>query len=477
MQNHIADTLSRLGYSTTDTADTSPAIVGQTSSLSWDICSKDAFLQAQAEDPTILAAQTFVRLGRPPHPPVSTPLRRLLAQKLALNPDGILCWTASAAHHQLVTPESLIPQVLRLAHDDPTAGHYARDKTLHRILDKFWWPTVHADVAAYTSSCQPCALRKSPLSSPRAPLMERPRPQRPFTTVETDIKGPLPQSSEGYRYILVLQDAFSKFAEMHMIKPRPPFAASFANGSAGLDFPRLSIQIRLHAILATSSHNCVRISAFITPLPRRTTPRPTAPSNGSTVLWLKLCPPSSLPTNAHGPLVCPKFSWLTTPHIMLASTKYHSASFSRNSLAPVSQSLLIASPIRLTMFSRLVPPPSTAMSANALPLTPQHRLPATTLFFATVCIRRAPKFGYHTTVELLASPSLSLAGLAPTLSSTALQRLITLSAALRTQARHCTLQPPQTAPRPSTTPHGLITRLPSCPGRRTLTRLHLHPPS
>ena len=51
-------------------------------------------------------------------------------------------------------------------------------------------------------------------ASAKAPLCQRPRPSRPFDIVETDIKGPLPLSPDGYFYILVSQDAFSKYAKM-----------------------------------------------------------------------------------------------------------------------------------------------------------------------------------------------------------------------------------------------------------------------
>ena len=101
-----------------------------------------------------------------------------------------------------------------MAHDDPTAGHQGVNKTLDRLLAGFWWPTVRQDVATYTQSCHRCGERNHPTAAAKAPLCQRPRPSRPFDIVETDIKGPLPSSPDGYRYILVFQDAFSKYAEM-----------------------------------------------------------------------------------------------------------------------------------------------------------------------------------------------------------------------------------------------------------------------
>ena len=53
---------------------------------------------------------------------------------------------------------------------------------------------------------------------PVVPPLRRTQPSdccsRPFDIVETDIKGPLSLSPDGYRYILVFQHAFSKYAEM-----------------------------------------------------------------------------------------------------------------------------------------------------------------------------------------------------------------------------------------------------------------------
>ena len=89
-------------------------------------------------------------------------------------------------------------------------------KTLARVLQRFWWPSVNRDVAQYTQSCSACAARTSAGRKPRAPLQERPWPRadRPFHALEMDIKGPLPMTSSSFQYIFVIQDAFSRYTEM-----------------------------------------------------------------------------------------------------------------------------------------------------------------------------------------------------------------------------------------------------------------------
>ena len=56
--------------------------------------------------------------GRPGRPPLPSCCR----------------WMLSASHAYCT---QFIPRVLRLAHDDPTAGHLGPQKTLRRVLDRF----------------------------------------------------------------------------------------------------------------------------------------------------------------------------------------------------------------------------------------------------------------------------------------------------------------------------------------------------
>ena len=46
---------------------------------------------------------------------------------------------------QLILPTKCRKAVLQLAHSIPLAGHLGRNKTVHRILQRFYWPTVYKD--------------------------------------------------------------------------------------------------------------------------------------------------------------------------------------------------------------------------------------------------------------------------------------------------------------------------------------------
>ena len=57
---------------------------------------------------------------------------------------------------QLVLPSQCRQQVLQLAHLVPLGGHLGWKKTLNRIARRFYWPTMHRDVADFCCSCDTC---------------------------------------------------------------------------------------------------------------------------------------------------------------------------------------------------------------------------------------------------------------------------------------------------------------------------------
>ena len=134
--------------------------------------------------------------------------------------DGLLFrrWVHSGRNkgdktvEQLVLPRVCRGNVMSLAHSIPLAGHLGKKKTTDRVLQRFYWPTIHRDIAEFCrtcESCQKCSSRKGV----RAPLVPLPIISQPFERIAMDIVGPLSRSRLGNRYVLVICDYATRYPE------------------------------------------------------------------------------------------------------------------------------------------------------------------------------------------------------------------------------------------------------------------------
>ena len=113
---------------------------------------------------------------------------------------------------QLVLPLKCRDAVLKLAHEAPLAGHMGRNKTVKRILQRFYWPGVYRDVAEYCRSCSKCQKADNRKHQP-VPLVPLPVMTEPFSRIAMDIVGPLLRSTRGHKYILVVCDYATRYPE------------------------------------------------------------------------------------------------------------------------------------------------------------------------------------------------------------------------------------------------------------------------
>ena len=128
---------------------------------------------------------------------------------------GLLCrdfkeCSSRETRTQLVVPMSLRKDVCSQLHN--YSGHLGIHKTIEKIKQRFYWPGYEHDIRAWVQQCPECQRRNPPQPLPCAP-MGGITANRPFEKISWDIMGPLPMSSKGNRYILVITDLFSKWVE------------------------------------------------------------------------------------------------------------------------------------------------------------------------------------------------------------------------------------------------------------------------
>jgi Integrase zinc binding domain len=101
---------------------------------------------------------------------------------------------------------------LVLMHDSRDAivsGHLGVAKTIDRMSRNFTWPSTHAQVTAYVTTCDRCQRNKFPTQRPSGLLQPLEVPDEPWAHVSLDFVMALPHSN-GFDAILVVVDKLSK---------------------------------------------------------------------------------------------------------------------------------------------------------------------------------------------------------------------------------------------------------------------------
>ena len=92
-----------------------------------------------------------------------------------------------------------------------------KKKTTVHVMRRFYWPTLHRDVADFCRSCEQCQ-KSSHQKVPRAPMVPLPIIGEPFERIAMDVVGPLPRSRGGHRYVLVICDYATRYPEAIAMK-------------------------------------------------------------------------------------------------------------------------------------------------------------------------------------------------------------------------------------------------------------------
>ena len=208
-----ADAMSRL-------PPTNP-VLGVFQQLSPDI---DSIKTAQRTDKILLPVISALSSRSPLPTDVAPGLRRSILE------DGVLCRrfrssSSTEGHLQVVIPDTLKSVVLQQLHNQ--SGHLGIYKTLEKIKERFYWPGYEGDTTTWIQECQECQKRNKPQPAQQAPL-ETLTSDYPFQKLSWDIMGPLPVTSNGNKYIVVITDIFSNGLTLFhynqlILKPLQPY--------------------------------------------------------------------------------------------------------------------------------------------------------------------------------------------------------------------------------------------------------------
>lgn len=104
-------------------------------------------------------------------------------------------------------------RIVKEFHESTVGGHKGVSKTYWRIRANYYWTNLKSDVQKFIRHCKTCQENKLVRIKNKHPMQITDTPAAPFEKIQIDIVGKLPETSRGNKYILTIQDNFSKYCD------------------------------------------------------------------------------------------------------------------------------------------------------------------------------------------------------------------------------------------------------------------------
>lgn len=134
-----------------------------------------------------------------------------LLKQISVGPTEPLKWVQ-------VVPRDIREETLRACHDVPTSGHGGFFRTFERLRRTAYWPGMKKDVQNYVSKCQVCQRTKKDRRRPPGLMGSKRIVSGPNEVVTADLIGPLPRSKQGFTFLSVITDVFSKYVYLRALR-------------------------------------------------------------------------------------------------------------------------------------------------------------------------------------------------------------------------------------------------------------------
>ncbi|GFT82396.1 transposon Tf2-8 polyprotein [Trichonephila clavipes] len=135
--------------------------------------------------------------------------------------EGLLFYAkyaTSLGEMRIYVTKSSRNEIMREFHDKPLAGYFGRFKTYHKIRDVCYFPYMRKFINQYVFTCHMCQINNYKHALPAGRLIPIVS-NYPNEIVSLDLLGPYPVSRiRRNRYVLIITDHFSKWAEIIPIK-------------------------------------------------------------------------------------------------------------------------------------------------------------------------------------------------------------------------------------------------------------------
>lgn len=110
---------------------------------------------------------------------------------------------------RFVIPESMVTNIIRIYHEN--MGHCGAEKTFQGLSANYWFPSLRKRIQDHIDNCIVCLMTNSATNSREGEMQITDSPTIPFYIIHTDHFGPLKESRDGFKHVLLVVDAFTRF--------------------------------------------------------------------------------------------------------------------------------------------------------------------------------------------------------------------------------------------------------------------------
>ena len=140
--------------------------------------------------------------------PILGPIKRVTVLNHGDSAGNISMWVKVM---QILVPLQYRRRCLIKFHEE--LGHPGVKRMLKTIARTYFWDDMKEDVKRYVTDCHYCRARKVDTHRTKPPSQKYTWPVRPFYRIHMDITE-LTTTTTGYRYVLVIKDALTKWIEL-----------------------------------------------------------------------------------------------------------------------------------------------------------------------------------------------------------------------------------------------------------------------
>lgn len=229
--NVVADALSRSSHlpepSAEEEAESREYLNEMSTVLELD---RSAILEHQSRDEIFKLIRSWVSRGQFPTKkelqgqPAEVWFWRRHLEDISIAEDGLLQVKlpdkdAETVRNRIMVPHTLKKRVFEAVHEHKTAGHFGIEATMARFRRSFHMFNVKTEVMNRIRICQECVSKEKKGSLKQGIHYSR-QQGYPLEMLYVDLIGPLNQTQEGFKYILSMEDGFSRYAVLHPLRTK-----------------------------------------------------------------------------------------------------------------------------------------------------------------------------------------------------------------------------------------------------------------